>query len=215
MGAQALREVGRLRQDARLESLEAESEALHSFLERGQAVLPALDLFEPLLERVVDACNVRTGRDRVGGGGSIEPVEPLLERRDAAVERGEVDAELLETGELFMQPLQRACSRFQRRSSVLARSNKARYAAPAQPCFRERKPLRLPVLCERACEVEPREASLRDEDLADPAALRALNLERGLELRARDEPQLDEDLADPTAPVVVEIVRLRIVRADV
>ena len=53
-----------------------------------------------------------------------------------------------------------------------------------------------PLLGERACELEARDAALRDEDLAQLLAAFLLDLERTVELRVGDETALDEDLAE-------------------
>ena len=69
------------------------------------------------------------------------------------------------------------------------------------------------MLRQRTREVEPGEAALLDEDLADAAALLALDLERRLELRVRDESELDEDL--PDAASTGGLGRRELVRAHV
>ena len=62
--------------------------------------------------------------------------------------------------------------------------------------------VRLPVLGERAREIDAAQAALLDEDLPDAAARRALHVEGALELGAGDEPELDEDLADRPPGIV-------------
>ena len=61
----------------------------------------------------------------------------------------------------------------------------------------------LPVLGERAREIDAGQAALIDEDLADAAARPALHVEGALELGAGDEPELDEDLADRSSGIVL------------
>ena len=55
---------------------------------------------------------------------------------------------------------------------------------------------RRPLLCERACEIEARQASLLDQDLADAGAGFALGVECSLELVVADEAKLDKDLTN-------------------
>ena len=165
---------------------------------------------------------------RIGLAKRVELVEPLLERGDTEIEPGEAADELLDVGEPLLQvgdvllppheartagrrALDRAEPLLGRAQPllelgdrrVIPRSEVHRgvAAAPTATGRWQQEPVRLPVLGERAREVETREAALRDEDLADPAALLALDLERRLELRARDETELDEDLADGTPAV--------------
>ena len=127
-----------------------------------------------------------------GIGRTLDLLAPRLPRGDAF--RGAQP--LLQSRDCLVQPLhvrRRGVPDDRRRRQRLLRLRRARRSNLSQ---------RGPLIRKRARELQSRDASLRDEDLAELLASLALRLERAVELGVGDEPLLREDLAERARGVI-------------